>query len=103
MFRSLRSTIFPTKTTTGAQCSNIPLAKSCIKPARHEAMSILKVCRLGHPVLRLQAQRLSKEGLASLAIQTLIDNMMQTMVEYSGVGLAAPQVHESLSIAVIKA
>ncbi len=65
-------------------------------------MSILKVCRLGHPVLRLQAQRLSKEGLASLAIQTLIDNMMQTMVEYSGVGLAAPQVHESLSIAVIE-
>ena len=65
-------------------------------------MSILKVCRLGHPVLRLQAQRLSKEGLASPPIQTLIDNMMQTMVEYYGVGLAAPQIHESLSIAVIE-
>jgi peptide deformylase len=65
-------------------------------------MSILKVCRLGHPVLRLQAQRLSKEGLASPPIQTLIDNMMQTMVEYYGVGLAAPQIHESISIAVIE-
>lgn len=65
-------------------------------------MSILKVCHLGNPVLRMQAQRVPKDALASPAIQTLIDNMMQTMVEYYGVGLAAPQVHESLSIAVIE-
>jgi peptide deformylase len=65
-------------------------------------MSILKVCRLGHPVLRMEAQRVSKEALNSSAIQTLIDNMMETMVEYIGVGLAAPQVHESLSIAVME-
>jgi peptide deformylase len=65
-------------------------------------MSILKVCRLGHPVLRRESQRVPKDILASPAIQTLIDNMMQTMVEYSGVGLAAPQIHESLSIAVIE-
>lgn len=65
-------------------------------------MSILKVCRLGHPVLRKEAQRVSPETLASPAFQTFIDNMMETMVEYIGVGLAAPQVHESLSIAVIE-
>jgi len=65
-------------------------------------MSILKVSRLGHPVLRMESKRLAKEALSSPAIQTLIDNMMQTMVEYSGVGLAAPQVHESLAIAVIE-
>ncbi len=65
-------------------------------------MSILKVCRLGHPVLRMESQRLTKEALANPAIQTLIDNMMETMVEYNGVGLAAPQIHESLSIAVIE-
>jgi peptide deformylase len=65
-------------------------------------MSILKVCRLGHPVLRMEAQRVSKEVLASPAIQTLIDNMMETMVEYTGVGLAAPQIHQSLSIAVLE-
>jgi len=65
-------------------------------------MAILKVCRLGHPALRMQSQRVSKETLASPAVQTFIDNMMETMVEYSGVGLAAPQVHESLSIAVIE-
>src|SRR6266849_42555 len=65
-------------------------------------MSILKVCRLGHPVLRMEAQHISKDVLSSPAIQTLIDDMMQTMVEYSGVGLAAPQIHESLPIAVIE-
>ena len=65
-------------------------------------MSILKVGRLGHPVLRMESKRLPEEALSSPAIQTLIDNMMHTMVEYSGVGLAAPQVHESLAIAVIE-
>src|SRR4029078_4292482 len=44
----------------------------------------------------------SRESLATSRIQTLIDNMVETMYEYIGVGLAAPQVHESLSIAVIE-
>jgi peptide deformylase len=65
-------------------------------------MSILKVSCLGHPVLRMKTQRVAAEALASPAIQILIDNMMETMVEYYGVGLAANQVHESLSIAVIE-
>jgi len=50
----------------------------------------------------MQSQRVPQEALASPAIQNLIDNMMETMVEYYGVGLAAPQVHHSLSIAVIE-
>src|SRR5215470_16274294 len=65
-------------------------------------MSILKVSHLGHPVLRMESQRVSPDALASPEIQTLIDNMMETMVEYYGVGLAAPQIHESLSLAVIE-
>jgi peptide deformylase len=65
-------------------------------------MPILKVCRLGHPVLRQQASRVSPEALAQPEVQTLIDDMIETMVEYRGVGIAAPQVHESLAIAVIE-
>src|SRR3954465_9343238 len=65
-------------------------------------MAILKVSHLGHPVLRMQTKHLPKEALEHPAIQTLIDNMMETMVEYYGVGLAANQVHESLAIAVIE-
>jgi peptide deformylase len=50
----------------------------------------------------MEAQRVSAQKLATPAIQKLIDDMIETMVEYYGVGLAAPQVHESLAIAVIE-
>jgi len=65
-------------------------------------MSILKVSQLGHPVLRQQSKPLTREFLALPSTQTLIDNMIETMVEYNGVGLAAPQIHESLLLAVIE-
>ena len=65
-------------------------------------MPILKVCHLGHPVLRMESRRVSPDSLARASTQKLIDDMLETMVEYSGVGLAAPQVHESLAIAVIE-
>ena len=65
-------------------------------------MSILKVCHLGHPVLRMESRRVSPESLASASTQKFIDDMLETMVEYYGVGLAAPQVHESLAIAVVE-
>src|SRR5262245_38541659 len=64
--------------------------------------AILKVSRLGHPVLRTKVAEVSRDLLATQRIQTLIDNMIETMYEYIGVGLAAPQIHESLSIAVIE-
>src|SRR6266516_7441131 len=63
-------------------------------------MSILKVARMGHPVLREKAQALDRTALRSPAIQKLIDDMIDTMIEYHGVGLAAPQVHEGLRIFV---
>jgi len=63
-------------------------------------MSILKVARMGHPVLRTRAQALDRTRLKSREIQKLIDDMIETMTEYHGVGLAAPQVHESVRIFV---
>jgi peptide deformylase len=63
-------------------------------------MSILKVARMGHPALRAKARPLEKAELKSAAVQKLIDDMIDTMVEYHGVGLAAPQVHEGLRIFV---
>lgn len=63
-------------------------------------MSILKVARMGHPVLRARARNLSLSDLKSSVIQKLIDDMMETMVEYHGVGLAAPQVHEDVRLFV---
>lgn len=63
-------------------------------------MSILKVARMGHPVLRTRTKPLDPALIKSAEIQQLIDDMFQTMREYQGVGLAAPQVHESLRLFV---
>ncbi len=63
-------------------------------------MSILKVARMGHPVLRAKARPVERSALRSPAVQKLIDDMIETMREYRGVGLAAPQVHESLRLFV---
>jgi peptide deformylase len=63
-------------------------------------MSILKVARMGHPVLRARARALDRTELKSAPIQKLIDDMLETMIEYHGVGLAAPQIHEGLRIFV---
>jgi len=63
-------------------------------------MSILKVARMGHPVLRERARPLDKADIRSAAIQKLIDDMIDTMNEYHGVGLAAPQVHEGVRLFV---
>ena len=63
-------------------------------------MSILKVARMGHPVLRERARPLTKSDLRNALVQKLIDDMMDTMHEYHGVGLAAPQVHEGLRVFV---
>jgi peptide deformylase len=63
-------------------------------------MSILKVARMGHPVLRAKARPLEKAEIRSGVIQQLIDDMLDTMAEYHGVGLAAPQVHEGVRIFV---
>jgi peptide deformylase len=63
-------------------------------------MSILKVSKMGHPVLRQKARPIEPKELKTVPLQKLIDDMMETMDEYSGIGLAAPQVHESLRIFV---
>ncbi len=65
-------------------------------------MSILKVARIGHPVVRSVAKPVPKEAFRDKLFQKLIDDMRETMYEYEGVGLAAPQVHEGLRLAVIE-
>ena len=65
-------------------------------------MAILKVARLGHPVLRRVADPVVRGDIARAETQRLIDDMIETMYEYSGVGLAGPQVHVSRQIAVIE-
>ena len=65
-------------------------------------MAILKVARLGHPVLRQAAAPVPVEEILSPQIQRLIDDLVETMREYNGAGLAAIQVHTLKQIAAIE-
>ena len=63
---------------------------------------IVKVARLGHPVIRTVARRVQPEEIATRQFQQLLDDMVETMHEYIGVGLAGPQVHLPLQVAVLE-
>ncbi len=66
------------------------------------SMSILKVARIGHPAVRARAVDVAPDRITAADTQRLIDDMIETMHEYDGVGLAAPQVHVGLRLAVIE-
>ena len=66
-----------------------------------DAMAILRVAQMGHPVLRLVAEPITPEELASPGFQALCDDMLDTLDEYDGAGLAAPQIHVSKRLVVL--
>ena len=65
-------------------------------------MPILKVARMGHPVLRQVAGPVPIGSISSDKVQQLIDDMIDTCREYSGAGLAAPQVHVSMRVLIME-
>jgi peptide deformylase len=65
-------------------------------------MMRLKIVNVGEPVLRKTARTLSREEILSPSIQSLIEHMRETVRDAPGVGLAAPQIGESLQLAVIE-
>ena len=64
-------------------------------------MSILKVAQMGHPVLRTPAEPVDPGRIATPDLQRLVDDMVETLHEYDGIGLAAPQVHAALRLCLI--
>ncbi len=63
-------------------------------------MPIRPIVRLGHPALRSPAEPVDSHRLSDPEIQTLIDDMFETMLEAGGVGLAAPQLGIELQLFV---
>ena len=63
-------------------------------------MSILKVAHMGHPVLRRKCEAIDPKSITGPEVQRLIRDMFETMAEYNGVGLAAPQVHVPIQLAI---
>jgi len=64
-------------------------------------MAILKIARMGHPVLATPARAVSDPKAPE--IRRLINDMVETMIDANGAGLAAPQVHVPLRIVVFQA
>ncbi|HSD91144.1 MAG TPA: peptide deformylase, partial [Kofleriaceae bacterium] len=65
-------------------------------------MAIRKIAQIGHPVLRQVARELSREELATPATQQFIDDLIETMRDADGAGLAAIQVYEPIRICAIE-
>ena len=63
-------------------------------------MTLLKIARMGHPVLRRRAQPIAEP--AEPTVRQLVDDMVETMLDAQGVGLAAPQVYRDLRVIVFR-
>jgi peptide deformylase len=63
-------------------------------------MAILKIARMGHPILCRRAEDVADP--AAPEIRTLADDMLQTMLDAPGTGLAAPQVHVPLRMVIFR-
>jgi peptide deformylase len=65
-------------------------------------LAILKVAQLGHPVLRQKAEPVPKDMLGRPGLEKLVEDMVDTLREYEGLGLAAPQVHYPVQIIIVE-
>jgi peptide deformylase len=65
-------------------------------------MEIRKIAQLGEPILRRITRELAPSEVGSASIQALIDDMIETMHDADGAGIAAPQVYESLRLCVME-
>ncbi|NIP13754.1 MAG: peptide deformylase [Pseudomonadales bacterium] len=65
-------------------------------------MAVRKIIRMGHPTLRQVARPLAADEIHSEAVGRLIDDMIDTLHDYGGIGLAAPQINESVRLAIIE-
>ncbi|MFN9808429.1 MAG: peptide deformylase [Deltaproteobacteria bacterium] len=65
-------------------------------------MTLRKIAQIGHPVLRLRAREVSRDELLSPETQRFIDDLVETMRDANGAGLAAIQVYEPIRIVAIE-
>ena len=65
-------------------------------------MAVRKIIRMGHPNLRRVAQPVPEAFIGSDELARLVDDMVDTLHDYGGIGLAAPQIDEDLRLAIIE-
>ena len=80
----------------------VPLRRFCRPNREFDPLPLLKIARLGHPVLTQVAEPVPHDLIGTPEADALIDSMIETMRDAPGVGLAAPQIHHSLRLFVIE-
>ena len=65
-------------------------------------MAIRRILRMGHPTLREPAAPFKREQIGTESIRLLISDMVDTLHDYGGIGLAAPQIGESVRLAIVE-
>ena len=65
-------------------------------------MAVRKIIRMGHPALRRPARVVDEEDIGSDAMHRLVADMIDTLHDYGGIGLAAPQINEGIRLAVVE-
>src|SRR5688572_22957982 len=65
-------------------------------------MAIRKIAQIGHPVLRQRAREVTREELLAPETQRFIDDLVETMRDAAGAGLAAIQVYEPIRICAVE-
>ncbi len=65
-------------------------------------MAVRRIIRMGHPLLRQPARPLTDDEIGSDETMRLIDDMIDTLHDYGGIGLAAPQIAVPLRLAIIE-
>ena len=65
-------------------------------------MAVRRIIRMGHPTLRRVARPVKRMDIGGAPLKRLVDDMVDTLHDYGGIGLAAPQVGESLRLAIVE-
>ena len=65
-------------------------------------MAVRKIINMGHPTLRKVAEPVGQDAIGSEALHLLIADMVDTLHDYGGIGLAAPQINVPLRLAIVE-
>ena len=65
-------------------------------------MAVRKIIRMGHPALRRPAVEVPAQDIGSEALHRLVADMIDTLHDYGGIGLAAPQINEGIRLAIVE-
>src|SRR5262249_2799265 len=94
--RAKRTIAFSRGSIRGSRCRPLRLKRST------DPMAVRPVLTIGNPLLRQVARDLDLDEIRSEGLRSLVSDMIDTMHHEQGIGIAAPQIGESVQAAIIE-